>query len=388
MEFEVFRPKIDEKGREVHPGGLKNLVGKYYMDDDGVLKAIKKSDTHLYDRTLKIRTPIYCKEKDPHKVCHICVGQLANNRSKYANLGHLSAVTITAIITQSVLSTKHLTVSSTVNSIVLNPAYHGVLTLDDKRVNYLLNPNLKGKKVELIIKKKFLAGITKIVDINDINRLVSERISNIEHMYIKVDDVSTRINLTQENRKAILTKEFMYYIRKNLWEIDDDVNYIFNMGKWNYKHPLLTYANKEYNFGDHARLIAKIIESNTYSMEDRALEEKAEEVIKELFFVINSKMSINIAAIEIIVYALTIFNFWNNNYALGRNSSKLALGIYNKIMSNRSLSAQYLYKFQETTLVDPASFTNNNRPDHLLDVLFAPDEVVEHYKQKGQYKIT
>lgn len=83
------------------------LNGRYIFDDvDGKLKYIKSNMVDDYvGKVVKLRSPITCKCKDG--ICKTCYGALSAV-NKNLSIGLLAATTIAEIITQRLLSTKHL----------------------------------------------------------------------------------------------------------------------------------------------------------------------------------------------------------------------------------------------------------------------------------------
>jgi hypothetical protein len=69
----------------------------------------------------------------------------------------------------------------------------------------------------------------------------------------------------------------------------------------------------------------------------------------------------------------------NNSYGMARGAPAPMMGIHSQLIRNRSLSAQYLYEHLPDAVADINSFYENDRPDHPMDVIFAPHEVIKAY---------
>jgi hypothetical protein len=138
---------------------LKCMEGKYYIADNDDLVAIRKSDTHLIGKTLKVRTALWCALRGKASVCSCCFGELAFSVPRYTNLGHICSTEMCQEGSQLVLSVKHFDGSSRVVDIDINEsdaryvkAGHrpSVLALNSKLVKYkpyLLLP-ASGKSIE------------------------------------------------------------------------------------------------------------------------------------------------------------------------------------------------------------------------------------------------
>ena len=83
---------------------IKSILGRYYIKKDGTLKLIKVSNSaNLVGKKIKLRSPIYCKNK---KVCKKCYGNL--HKILHSNqIGIIATQTVGERSTQLVLRTFH-----------------------------------------------------------------------------------------------------------------------------------------------------------------------------------------------------------------------------------------------------------------------------------------
>lgn len=381
LEWKISPPVIDEGGNKVYPGDLTFMIGKNYLDDEtNTLKEIVGDDSSLYGKVLKIRSPIYCKEPDPHAVCYVCFGGLCRNVSRFANIGHLSVATMTRQTTQSVLSTKHLAVSSIGTPIVLSEHDRNYLSVSKDRSSYLVNPRIQKLQPKLIINSKDLTGISDILSMDEFDPIRISCIDTIEIICKERDDVNAIIFVGQDNRAAMLTKEFLYYVKEHKWKVDDNNNFLFDLADWDYNLPILTLPNMEYSYSDHSHQIAKIIESNMQNIAERSTPHSPAATLYELFNLVNIKLNVNIVALEIIIYGSMIESSTSHN--LARNSPEAVLGVSGNIMKSRSMSTFYAYQRQSRVVLSPASFYPTNRPDSPTDVFIKPYEVTYTYNFK------
>jgi len=99
---------------------LSNMVGKRYLNEKGIEEYITNDHKFLIGTTVKLRSVMKCRLKNKHNICSACLGELSYGFHEHSNVGHLSATTLTQKLTQSILSTKHLTSSATTGSISLD----------------------------------------------------------------------------------------------------------------------------------------------------------------------------------------------------------------------------------------------------------------------------
>jgi len=387
-DYLIWRIRGEERVNDVvvYPGDLVFMNGKYYLDEEtDTLKRIGKTDYHLVDRTIKIRTVLGCHYHDSRGVCAVCFGGLADNISPHANLGHITSAMMTQQSTQSVLSTKHLMASSTSEAIILTEVGRRFFKISNKGDAYLVLPEWKNKGLKLVAASGEAYGLTDIMLVDDVDDINPSRISAIEVVEVMIGDENSRerhpIIVSQHGRKAVLTSEFLQHLKIHHWETDENNNFLFSFDKWDFNKPILRLPQKEYSFAKHASEISKIVESRVKDITSRGKPDSPKATLIELFELVNSKLFVNIACLEVIVYAVMCQDVNNDNFALGRNTPTAGLGVTDPIIHGRSLSAAYAYESQTNVILDPASFFPENRNDHVMDVFIAPAEVLAAHKK-------
>jgi hypothetical protein len=383
----MVKPPVKNGEHVIYPGDLEFIVGKYYLDEESqTLKVIQKSDTHLYGKMIQMRSVLTCHHPDPHGVCEVCFGQMTLNTTEEGNLGHNCAGTMTQQTSQSVLSTKHLIVSAAAVNIMLGDSQRKYFNVGKAGNTYVFKSELKNKFPQLIISKEEAYGLTDIEIVHNIEDIAPARVCAIE--YIGVNLTSSKpeplmpICISQNGVSAVFTLEFMKYIKTHRWETNEDGNFIFDLADWDFDKPIFRIPEMEYSFSEHSHQIADIIESKMKEISDRQNPDSPVLTLTELFELVNSKLNVNIALLEVIIYAAMVKNAAEGDYGLARNSPTRTLGVSKQTLVNRSLSAAYAYEKQTVTLSDPASFFNKNRPDSIFDVFVAPRETVMFYKDK------
>lgn len=102
----IEQDKLRALKEKIDPVKLaRSLRYRWYMDDDGILKQITENNyDQFYGRTLKLRSPLFCKSG---KLCKKCYGDsLKYCHSKY--LGVISAQAMGEVATQLTLRTFHV----------------------------------------------------------------------------------------------------------------------------------------------------------------------------------------------------------------------------------------------------------------------------------------
>lgn len=383
LEWRVNPPVVSETGTTTYPGDLEYLKGKNYLDETtGKLLTITGDEKHLYGTVIKMRSVLYCNHHKATEVCAVCFGELSHNVSEYANLGHLVSAVMTKQSSQSVLSNKHLDGSSISVPITLTESLAKYFHLTDKKNAYVLNKDLKEQKIRIIVSRDEAMGLIDINNVDDVNNINPTRITSIDtisicHQTAKGLEICNPIILSQNNRNAVMTIDFLKFAKYHSWSLDSRNNYCFDLQDWDFSKPIFMLPEKEYSYSDHSKQIASKIESNLSELTDRRKPESVVYTLQELFTLINSKLNVNIAALEVIVYTNMVDK--PGSYGLARNSEEATLDVAEQVIRNRSLGAVYAYQEVHNIVVSPKSFFKANRPDSVLDVFIAPREVIEQY---------
>ena len=365
---------------------IMNMLGKRFLNEEtGLEEVITKKHTYLEGKTIKLRTAMKCKLEDKRHVCTACFGDLSYSIPKHSNIGHISATSVTQKVTQSILSTKHLTSSATSNQIVLDDTAKLFFNVKGKN-NYAFKANLINKvrvKYKLIINQKDTPGIKSLRPGVNVHKLNPPRVIRIESIIIVTEDLTGNeeyypIVIKDSNRYGSFTYEFLEYIRDEGYILDDNDRYIIDLNNWTTTTNFITMPQLEYNFLELANNIKSLFK---YMAVDKTVgsKETPESMLQKLFDLTNSKLDVNIALLEVIVYAFTIMSVKDRNFDIGRNSTDPQLHRIKKIMTKRSVGGSYGYEEVKATLLSPDTFYGNNGIDHPLDVLIDPASTIIDY---------
>lgn len=379
----TVRGKEFRDGKAIYDGDLKLLVGKYYLDDSQKLKQIEVNDSHLIGKTIQMRSVLHCAHPDPMGVCSVCFGGLADSIPPNSNLGHACSTFLTQKSSQSVLSVKHLDSSATIEAILLSDGDKMLLKATVDGNSYQLADRLKQCKISLVISADEASNITDIRDVGDVRQLVITRVSELETIGIvvnngKVISEGQAVNVTVERRKASMTYELLQHIRENGWTVDNRGNYLIDMSGWDWDKPILTLPLKHFNMSDHAAEIAKLLEGSVKEIMVRDRFVNPDSMLGELFVLVNRKLSVNLAPLEVTFYTAMIISAESCNYSLPKPWTTGGVGVMKKTMSFRSLSGAMAFENHVRVILNPDSFALTNRVEHVFDALLMPREINSH----------
>lgn len=361
-------PDQFDNGELIRKGNLNQLIGKYYLDENGSLKTISKDSKELIGKTIKIRSAIHCAHPDPYGICSTCFGELSTSVPADTNIGQICCTSLAQQSSQSVLSVKHLDTSASIEGIMLDPIHKQLLRVAADNNSYLLSENLKGKNISIIIPAIHASNITDIVDVRVVEDLNITRVSELYEIGVKVGDngvMSIPVNINK--RLASMTYPLLHYIRSKGWVIDDNGNYVIDMSDWDYTKPILTLPLRHFNMSDHSKDVASLLESSVGKMRERDTEVSPNAMLIELFDLVNDKLNVNLAVLEVVLYSAMIVSAENGDFSLPKPWTDHGVGVMEMSMKNRSLSAMMAYEDHQEVVSSPSSYINTNRTDHLFD---------------------
>lgn len=370
---------------QISKGDLPTIAGKYYLDEEtNSLKVIKTSDKHLIGKTIKMRSVVAgCRHPDPYGVCSTCYGETGLAVPDNTNLGHIACVSMTAILGQLILSTKHYDGSSVVEGIVLKAAEKKYLSAEVNGSRYFLNERLKGKDVRLYVAIADAQGLPDIKLVNDVNLLNISRISSFETAGIGIFDNKgieeiTGLDVYVNNRHSSMTHELLKFIKEKGYQITKEGRYQFDMTGWDFSIPIFTLPMSHYNVSDHQQALAQLLESTAGEMEKRSSLTSPTATLIELHDLTNRRLHVNLSVLEIVLYSSMAVSAMDDNYDLPKPWTTSGLGVMRKLLRNRSISAQMGFQDHRLTFTDPTSYINTNRMSHIFDCAILPHEVLQH----------
>lgn len=363
---------------------IDNLIGKRYVTslDDKEEKIITKKDKHLLGTTIYIRTANKCKLSNKKHICTSCFGELSFNIHNHTNIGHISTTTGTQQVSQSILSTKHLTSSATSSDITLDDVSSKFFNVKSK-IGYAFKPNLiktlKGK-FNLIISQSNASGIKDLNSTIDIYKLNLPRTTRIESFLLQhIDQDGTEniypIQVKDGNKYGSFSYEFLKYIIQKDFTIDAFDRYVIDLKDWTSAETVLTLPQVEFSYLALSNAIKSKFKYMKTNSAGKALE-TPEDMLQSLFDLINSRLNVNIALLEVMVYAFTIANKDENNFDFGRNVPNPELMKISGIVSRRSLGMLYAHERVLPLVISPKTFDGRNNVSHPLDVYVKPNEVL------------
>lgn len=357
----------------VGAGMLESLKGKYYLKSDNTLGCIEGNEEHLVDTIVKLRSTLGCRHHDSSRVCSVCLGKMSQNFPANSNLGYMMTAYLMEKITQAILSTKHLTHSVKKSLIQLFGLAVKYFYADEEGDLYFHKDiDLKGLQIALPNSK-----LNKLVDVLNLphTNINFSKVGELDEVVIRdtnqKNPVSDKLILAYKDRNCIITKPLLEYMKQVRLETDSRTSFIVPLDNWDKSQPIFNSPLKESNILNFVNQISGIIEKKSDKVSDPYKK------LHRLFELVLDKFKINIAAIEVVIYATTTYNAPGGNYSLGRNTqyrySEDALTLF----ANRDFAGFAAYEKQMKPLIKTpwVTFGTQHRQSHPIAMYFTPQDI-------------
>jgi len=360
---------------------FKNIIGKHYFSGS-IERVITKESLEIIGTTINIRTSLRCKLTNKRHICTACFGELSNNIPLHSNLGHISITTPSGDISQKILSTKHITTSATSGSIacVGNMQDYFIVKNNDPRGIYAFRANGISRKrsiYKLHIPQDQGFGIKDITPSTDVRKLNLSRITKLTNIYLSIEDTG-KVNMIPleigaPSRPGFLSADFLEHIKIQGYDLDDSDRFSIDLSGWKAGIPVIGLPQIEFSYIE----LAKAIKNDFKGM--RTDVGTPEAFLHRTFDLINSKLNINLALIEVIVYGSLAKDITNGDFDMGRNSETASPTKMMNIITKRSCGGSYAWEYVKATLLSPSSYYGNNLIDHPLDIMLDPEATMRDH---------
>lgn len=356
----------------VQKGDLELLKGKHYLLEDNVTYGtITGREKHLEGGMIKFRSILSCTLHNPHEVCSKCFGAMSGNFPINSNIGHLLSAHLMEKVTSSLLATKHLTSSVRDSKIHLGSPTSDFLHVAESD-KLFLNSSIDKSQLTILISPSELPKLRDVIGLPHTNISTTKlgELSTIAIVYNKGKrPVTTVLVVDYQDRQAIITYEFLCYIKRIKLETDSKGNYMINMAQWNISNPIFTIPLKEDSPIKFANKIASVVETDYEKITSPSLK------YDMLYSLVNSKLKINTVVLELLIYASTAYDRDKGDFSLGRNSPNAKTAKQMQVFGGRSMSQLYVFEGQIRAVFEDNghSFSNTYRSSYPFDIAFDPN---------------
>lgn len=367
----------------VKKSDLDQLIGIWYVANEaGELKQITSKDTHLYGKTIQIRSILTCKLTNGNHVCSKCVGIMSEVWPKDVNLGTDIAKTFTEDKSQATLSIKHLLASLTANSGKLNAIAKRYLHIVDN-MYYLHQPIIdEAEEVLLEIPTAYVNNITQLDGVGDVRNLVPSKIAafpTVTFHFHSSKPHSVDISLTQGGILCSLSYEVLDLLHRHgvgSLVSYNDTSIIINITLVKDK-PLFIIPPMLPSLSELSLNLSRIFER---AGDERSLSRT--DIMGTLERLHSLLQEMGGAHLSMVQLLLSAYMVTGDSYAVANavNSlSEMEHAEGHSLLSRRSLANWLIYNSSLHGIVySPAAFLPQRRDDSVLDPFIDPIGVVYH----------
>lgn len=363
-----------------------SLEGKNYMTEKGLVP-IRRRHREVIGQTVQMRSVLKCRHPDPYGVCSACLGELSYSIPKGTVIGHMSAASLCEAVSQNVLSTKHLDGSSTIDDFIISDFDADYIRLGSEGHELKLTTKLKeADSVRMHIQVEYAPKLADLHRVKSVSTLPIDRVSEIVELVLEITangmiDFVT-IPVSMGSRCSYFTVDALNYIKNVGWENTTRGDYIIDLKDWDYEFVMFLLPMKHTNMVEYMTTIENFVKASPNKSKSRTKRigakssrgyDTTEEALFAFYDLINSKLRVNIAHLEIILLSTMVTDAEKRDHRLPADRDSGEVGYYEDNMMFRSLSATMAYEKQGAVLSDVRTFIVDNRPNHTLDEMLIGD---------------
>ena len=387
-----IRDDIVEDGIILEHSNIHAYMGKCYLTDDNrTIKITRANMEGLKGKTLKIRSVLTCAHGDRQGCCSVCMGDIHLSMPNIESIGMVISPALSGQMIQAILSIKHdlllmtkgPTASLTGKYLTKISGTNTMFKLSSKFAS-LVNRKTHETKLFIHINKNEFQGIHDISTIDDprsLSRASVSSIGSVGFQSIFGDESKTEALIINTESKAVLTYEFIQYVKDNYDKVSVIENsFIIDITEYGKILPIIYLPETRGSSVSDSNRIQSMMETR-----DRSKLETVEDVLGDLERSINGTgiNQTNISLLETSVYS---YLAEKNNERLTRLSPATRHLSGDEVLTGRSLSSMLSHKYHLRILTAPASYLKTKRENTPVDIQITPGGVVSAYKRKMNKK--
>lgn len=309
---------------------------------------------HLVGTVIQMRRINECKHLSKGHVCWNCLGAATYSMPEDASVSHTLLTIAMAVIGQLMLSAKHYTDSMALKKIILNAIASRYFRVEDSSL-FLRNP--KEQKIkQLIIGHESYYGFRLLSSSmsSKLDTLDTSKLSSVNKLYVvtEINGVLHKefVEIKVDGRSGILDQGFIKHSLSNTI-LTDSGDCVIDVTE--YDGRILYLENKEFAYDQFNSDFKALLRS--YIATRKTSPEKA---INDIFYYLNSKLSVNIKIVELLVAGITANNVDYGDFSvIGESENKQVLS-YGQIIDNRTIGVSLGFERQKGMLVTPNNYNS------------------------------
>lgn len=355
---------------------IQNLEGCYY-EADGELRVINQSVIDagtLNNKTIQLRSPLGCGHRHEGKVCGTCMGQVSWSLEVTDNLGDLSTRVLCPVVTQNVISTKHVDESAKGTKLTVSAQMADFLTVNANTSTYGISKLAREYGYMRIPRTSMPYPSDLLVEDESNVKVNPLRFSTLKQVFLDVSSDGSgsvsqkRMKVGLGNTPSHFTREFMDHLKAHPPEVTAKGDFVVSLKEWDCRKPVFGFARKHRNTLDYLNEISGMLESTgSYSkLSDYKTEAEALRAFSDLAY---SKFDLNISHLAVLVLSTAIKDPFKGDFNIPKVTEEIYFGKHDKIVTAGSASAKLAYEKQIEYLHSPQSYMRGDRRTCAMDLI-------------------
>lgn len=340
--------------RYYHPWIVKDLKELALLEGTSILLDGKEMEldlelhSDLVGKVIDMRRINDCNYLKSGHVCQHCLGAATYTMPRYASVSLTLITIVMAAIGQAMLSAKHFADSMVLKKIMLKGTAEKYLTVDETNFTLKKDRNLKYVYLDHQSYHGYRLLYTNMA--SKVESLDASKLSSVNSFYVGVDNGSgvskERIEVRMDGRSGILDRDFIKHSLGNTTLTDSGE---YKIDVTNYNGRLFYLENKEFAFDQFSNGFKAMLLGYSKTA-------TVEQAVTEIFNYLNSKLSVNIKVVEILVAAITAEDIPNRDYNIGIDRDTRKVTSYRSVISNRGTGVGLGFERQREILNTPMSY--------------------------------
>lgn len=365
---------------------FRSMVGLTYLDDKGKKRTIRPEDTHLIGTDVSFFTTATCRHLPKQGVCESCYGDVAYALPYDTNPGHVSCTAINKVITQLIISTKHLDFIIHAFVARLRQSEEAFMRTEEDHPDQLYMATArKGEDLVLRVLKEEAPRLVDVNYVSDIDHINLARISAMQYAGFYLKDSTGSLmdgadfDMVKYSTRASLSPALLKFVKKHGWREDDQFYYLDLKG-WNIKHPLFVYPHKHENMSEFGDRVERFIRSARYAGESKNVikegvnmlnrYKEVDRALYDAYYLISEKLDgVYLGHIATILAATRAKDAPHGDFSMPGSINEGSFETHDDIIARRSLSVAMLYQSQADHYDNLDSYLIKDRLPSILDEL-------------------
>ena len=307
---------------------------------------------HLIGTVIQMRRINECRHLVGGHVCWKCLGAATYSMPEGSSVSHTLLTIAMAVLGQLMLSAKHYTDSMKLKKIILNAIASKYFTIDES--NLFLKNSKQNKIQSIIIDHESYYGYRLLSSSmsGKLDTLDTSKLSTVDKMYITtlVNGVLQKefVEIRVDGRSGVLDQNFIKHSLSNT-TLTDSGDCIIDVTE--YEGRVLYLENKDFAYDQFNSDFKTLLKS--YGVNKKTTPEKA---INDIFYYLNSKLTVNIKIVELLVASITARDLDMEDFTLDGEADKKEVRSYSNIIDNRSSGVSLGFERQKAFLNTPSNY--------------------------------